>query len=83
MNPTEIVTFINTVGFPIAACVAMGYFFAKVNANYRADIKELQCNHKAEIDKLSEVVSNNTLVLQKLVDRIDDFERDTERVNDD
>lgn len=83
MNPTEIVTFINTVGFPIAACVAMGYFFAKVNANYRADIKELQLSHRDEIKSLTEVVANNTLVLQKLVDRIDDFERDTERINDD
>lgn len=83
MNPTEIVTFINTVGFPIAACVAMGYFFAKVNANYRTDIKELQLSHRDEIKSLTEVVANNTLVLQKLVDRIDDFERDTERINDD
>ena len=54
----------------------MAYFFAKVNDNYRTDIKELQSNHKAEIDKLSEVVSNNTLVLQKLVDRMDEAERD-------
>lgn len=83
MDLTNIVTFINAVGFPIAACCAMAYFFAKVNANYREDIKELQCSHRDEIKSLTEVVSNNTLVLQKLVDRIDDFERDTERVNDD
>lgn len=76
MDFSTIATLIGTLGFPIVACCAMAYFFAKVNDNYRTDIKELQSNHKAEIDKLSEVVSNNTLVLQKLVDRMDEAERD-------
>lgn len=76
MDFSTIATLIGTVGFPIVACCAIAYFFAKVNDNYRTDIKELQSNHKAEIDKLSEVVSNNTLVLQKLVDRMDEAERD-------
>ena len=74
----NIAALIGTLGFPIVACCAMGYFFVKIINNYRADIKELQGNHKAEIDKLSEVVSNNTLVLQKLVDRLDDVERETD-----
>lgn len=57
--------------FPIAACIAMALFFNKVNDNYRADIKELQTGHKEEMSKITEAVNNNTLVIQRLVDKLD------------
>lgn len=72
MDLTTIAQLIGTLGFPIVACCAMAYFFAKVNDNYRTDIKELQSNHKEEIAKMTEAINNNTLVIQKLVDKMDD-----------
>ncbi len=72
MDLTTLAQLIGTLGFPIVACCAMAYFFAKVNDNYRTDIKELQSNHKEEIAKMTEAINNNTLVIQKLVDKMDD-----------
>ena len=71
MDINSIATMIGTLGFPIVACCAMAYFFARVNDNYRNDIKEMQANHKEEIAGMTEAINNNTLVIQKLVDRMD------------
>ena len=53
MDFNTIITAIGSLGFPIVACCAMAYFFAKVNDNYRNDIKELQKGHKEEIQQSS------------------------------
>ena len=71
MDIQMILTAIGTVGFPIVACCAMAYFFAKVNDNYRNDIKELNANHKEEVKAMTDAIANNTLVIQKLVDSLD------------
>jgi len=71
MDFTSLAQIIGTLGFPIVACCAMAYFFARVNDNYRNDIKEMQANHKEEIAGMTEAINNNTLVIQKLVDRMD------------
>lgn len=71
----EIVQMISAVGFPIVACVGMAYFFAKVNDNYRNDIKEIQASHKDEMKAMTDAINNNTLVIQKLIDSIDEKEK--------
>lgn len=76
MDIQMILTAIGTVGFPIVACCAMAYFFTKVNDNYRNDIKELNASHKEEVKAMTEAISNNTLVIQKLVDSLDDIRKD-------
>ncbi len=76
MDIQMILTAIGTVGFPIVACCAMGYFFAKVNDNYRNDIKELQANHKEEVKAMTDAINQNTLVIQKLCDSLDDLRKD-------
>ena len=75
MDANMIITAIGSLGFPIVACCAMGYFFAKVNENYRQDIKEINQNHKAEIDNMVQAINNNTLVIQQLLDKM---EKETE-----
>lgn len=72
MDFSTVATLISTLGFPIVACCGMAYFFAKVNDNYRNDIKEIQANHKEEISGMTEAINNNTLVIQKLVDKMDE-----------
>jgi len=66
---------ITAVGFPIFACLAMGYFIKNQIDSYRADIKELQNDHKQEISKVTEALNNNTIALQKLVDKIEGGEK--------
>lgn len=71
MGINEILTAIATVGFPIVACCAMAFFFSRVNDNYRNDIKEINAQHKAEMDAMTQAINNNTMVIQRLVDRMD------------
>ena len=66
---------IATVGFPIIACIGIAWFFNRVNENYRADIKELSKQHQDEMKAMTEAVSNNTLALQRLVDKLDADEK--------
>lgn len=82
MDFGQVLQAIATVGFPIIACIGIAWFFNRVNENYRNDIKELSKAHQEETktitDKLSEEIKalnesiqNNTLVLQKLIDKFD------------
>lgn len=71
MDANTLVTLIGSLGFPIVACIAMGWFFAKVNENYRNDIKELQSTHREEVKAMTDAINNNTLVIQKLIDEME------------
>lgn len=65
------VQIITAVGFPIFACLAMGYFIKVQIDQYRSDIKDMQKEHKEEIVKISESIDNNTLVIRELIDKLD------------
>ena len=71
MAANTLITLIGSVGFPIVACVAMAVFFAKVNDNYRNDIKEIQATHKEEVKAMTDAINNNTLVIQRLIDNME------------
>lgn len=72
MDANTLITMIGSLGFPIVACLGMAWFFAKVNENYRNDIKEMNASHKSEMDKMTEAINNNTLVIQKLIDKMEE-----------
>ena len=71
MDVQILTTMIGTIGFPIVACIFMAIFFSRTQDNYRADIKEMQMQHKTETDKMTEAISNNNLLLQRILDRLD------------
>ena len=75
MDFASVLQAITTVGFPIVACIGTAWFFNKVNENYRQDIKELSLQHKEEMQAMTEAVTNNTMALQKLIDRVDGDEK--------
>lgn len=56
----DLAALISTLGFPIAMCLIMCYYINKINDA-----------HKEETDKFAEALNNNTLVLQKLCDKLD------------
>ena len=67
----DIVQVISAVGFPIVAALGCGFF---VKWQYEQNMKqneELRKEHKEEVSKMTEALNNNTLVLQKLDDRLD------------
>ena len=61
MDITTITQFISTLGFPIAVCLICFWYINK---------REEQ--HKEEISELAKAINNNTIVMQKLVDRLED-----------
>lgn len=69
----EVITqIIASVGFPIAMCLLMGYWVKTTHDDHRADIQRLQDSHTEETRDMTNAISENTLVLQKLVDKIDE-----------
>lgn len=59
MEIGEITTLIGSVGFPIVMCL----IFVKL-------FMEMQNKHNEEMSKITDAVNNNTLVMQKLIDKM-------------
>ena len=67
----EIVQIISTLGFPIAMCVGACFFIKyQFDSNSKA-LEDLRKEHKEEIKQMTDAINNNTLVIQKLVDKLD------------
>ena len=65
MDFNTVTQFISTLGFPIAVCLICFWYINK---------REEQ--HKEEVSELSKAINNNTLVMQKLVDRLGDSDNE-------
>lgn len=63
-----IVQIVQSVGFPIAMCLAMGGYVKYTEDKSREERIELQAQHAEEMDSVKTALNNNTLALQKLVD---------------
>lgn len=74
----DVIQIISSLGFPIAACVFVAVYVFKQTENYRNDIKEIQSRHKEELDKITEALNNNTLVMQQIKDILDIKEKEKE-----
>lgn len=79
----EIITLIQTVGFPIACAIAMFLMLNGEQKNHKeetnqltATITDLKISFADAITQqkadMVEAINNNTLVIQKLLDRMDD-----------
>lgn len=55
-----IISAISSLGFPIVCCLIVLYMYWKSDQT-----------HKAEVDKLSEAVQNNTVVMEKILERLE------------
>lgn len=59
----EVETLITTVGFPIAMCLLFAWYIYK--RDEKDSVKDLE--HKEEVNKLSEAITNNTVVMEKIL----------------
>lgn len=59
MDVNAIIQIISGVGFPIAACLICFWY-----------VNKLTETHKEEVNKLTDALNNNTLVMQKLCDKL-------------
>lgn len=60
MDFTVVAQMISTVGFPIAMCVIMMIY-----------VKDLNETHKSETKYMTEAINKNTMVIQKLCNKLD------------
>lgn len=60
MDYEHIVTLVQTVGFPIVMCGALFWYMITQRTA-----------HKAEVEKMTDALNNNTIVLQKLASIIE------------
>ncbi len=67
----DVVQLISSVGFPIVACLGMGWYVKYQTDSYREEVKDMQKEHKEEIQKMSDALNNNTAALQRLCDKLD------------
>ena len=67
----DIVTVISTVGFPIAACLGMAWYVKYQTDANNAEVQNMRKEHQEEVSKMTEALNNNTLALQRLVDKLD------------
>lgn len=66
----DIIAAISTVGFPIVACLGLGWFVKYQTDQNNAEVAEMRKEHLDEISKVTEALNNNTLAIQKLTDMI-------------
>lgn len=61
---------ISTVGFPIVMCGAAVWFIKYLIDKNKDELSELTTSHREEMDKITEALNNNTVVMQKLIDAL-------------
>lgn len=75
MELNQVIELIGSFGFPIAACIWLGYYVKELMKQYREDIAKLQQLHREEItafkDEMETAVNNNTLALTELIAKLD------------
>lgn len=67
----SIVQIISAVGFPIVAAIGCGYFVKWQYEQNQKQVEEMRKEHREETAKMTEALNNNTLALQKLIDKLD------------
>lgn len=66
MDPSLISSLIGSLGFPIVACVAMGWYVVKTNQSHLSQINELNDRHYEEMKAMVSAVDNNTAAIKEL-----------------
>ena len=67
----DVVQLISSVGFPIVACLGMGWYVKYQTDSYKEEVKDMRKEHKDEIAKITQALNNNTQAVTKLCDKLD------------
>lgn len=67
----DVVQLISSVGFPIVACMGMGWYVKYQTDSYKEEVKDMRKEHKDEIAKIIQALNNNTQAVTKLCDKLD------------
>lgn len=80
MDANAITQIIATVGFPIAACVALGFFIKYVIEKFLAAVSDMNAKimllnekHEEETKALREVIQANTMSIKEMSTALNQF----------
>ena len=65
-----ITTLLGNGFFPILICGVLLWYIYKKDTQTREAMREMNANHKEEIAELRKSIDNNTIVVQKLIDKL-------------
>lgn len=71
MTAQDVVTLIQTVGFPIVMCGAMAWYVKYISDKNREQITAEREAHKEEMNEVIKAINNNTIVIEKLIAKLD------------
>lgn len=71
MTVQDVVTLIQTVGFPIVMCGLMAWYVKYISDKNREQIMAEREAHKEEMNEVIKAINNNTIVIEKLIAKLD------------
>lgn len=71
MDAQSITTIISSLGFPIFCCLVLGYWIKVTTESFNKQLDDTRKEHKEEINSLKDSIDNNTIVLTKLLERME------------
>lgn len=71
MTAQDVITLIQTVGFPIVMCGAMAWYVKYISDKNREQITAEREAHKEEMNEVVKAINNNTVVIEKLIAKLD------------
>lgn len=80
----EAVSLIQTVGFPIACCIGLGYYLKTLTEQQRQDAKEDKERLYSNLDKLNqsntEVVTTNRMLVEHMQGDIKNIQNNVDKI---
>lgn len=70
MDVASITTLVGSFGFPIVACLGMGWYVKYQTDSNNASVKALADEHKKEMQEVTTALNNNTVAITKLCERL-------------
>lgn len=71
MTVQDVMTLIQTVGFPIVMCGLMAWYVKYISDKNREQITAEREAHKEEMNEVIKAINNNTIVIEKLIAKLD------------
>lgn len=71
MTAQDVMTLIQTVGFPIVMCGLMAWYVKYISDKNREQITAEREAHKEEMSEVVKAINNNTIVIEKLIAKMD------------
>ena len=67
----SVVQIISTLGFPIAMCIGACVFIKYQFDSNNKNMEELRKEHKEEVEKMTTAITNNTIALTKITEKLE------------